>query len=80
MSSLLYILRGPIHATASSLYSSSDAGVVTLGIEDAVTTIIPLQPIEVLQSEPTSLLKRGERLTYQQFLDVVLGKEKIIIL
>lgn len=80
MSSLVYVLRGPLYANASALYSSGDSGVVTLGIEDAVTTIISSQPAEILQSGTLFPFKTRERLTYKQLLDVIIETEKVIIL
>lgn len=80
MSSLAYVIRCPAHMMPPALYLSDEPGVVTLGIEGAVTTVRPSQPAELLQSGDTLRFKPGERLTYKQLLDVIIEAGKVITL
>lgn len=80
MSSVVYVLRSPVQTMASVLYPSDDPGVVTLGIEGAVSTMVPSQPSEVLKSGDVLHFKVGERLTYKQLLDVIIEAGKVITL
>lgn len=80
MSSLIYLFRGPAQTVPPSLYVSDDPSIVTFGIENVVDTVSPLESAAVLESGNLSSLKRGERLTHKQLLEVLLDAKKVIIL
>lgn len=76
----MYILRGPAQTTVPALYSPEDARAVTIGTEQAVSTVLPSQPAEILRSDGLTRFKTGDRLTFRQFLDVIIEAGKVITL
>lgn len=80
MSSLVYILRSPLDTKQPVLYPLNDPHVVILGVESAVGSVVPSQPVEVLHLKNMSHFKARERLTYKLLLDVVVEAEKVVIL
>lgn len=80
MSFAMYVLRKPPQTFTSAFYSPDDTRVVTVGIEQAISLVLPSEPAEILKPDTQNRFKTGERLTYRQFLDAILQAEKIITL
>jgi hypothetical protein len=80
MAAPLYILRTPADRISPSLYPPDDSSLLVLGIEGAVSTVIPAQPAEVLQWADESHLRTGERLTYKRLLDVIVQARNVMTL
>jgi len=80
MPPLVYILRSPADIIQPALNPLTDSRIVIFGVESAVSSVVPLRPVEVLHLNDVSHFKVRERLTYKLLLDVVVGAEKVIIL
>lgn len=73
MSSAVYIVRSPLHTLSQALLPENSSAVV-LSLED------PLLPGKVLRVTNTTQFTEGERLSYKQILEILLGSTKVIAL
>lgn len=73
MSSAVYIVRSPLHTLSQALLPENSSAVV-LSLED------PLLPGKVLRVTDTTQFTEGERLSYKQILEILLGSTKVIAL
>ena len=73
MSSVVYVVRSPLHTLSPALFSGSGSEVV-LSLED------PLFPGEVLRSTSEFGLKAGEKLSYDELLAILLDTRKVVTL
>ena len=73
MLSAVYIVRSPLHTLSQALLSETSSAVV-LSLED------PLLPGKVLCATNINQFTEGERLSYEQILDIFLGSTKVIAL
>jgi hypothetical protein len=80
MSFAIYILRKPAQTIVPALYSPDDTRAATVGIEQATSIALPSQPAEILKPDLQNRFKTGERLTYKEFLAVIMEAEKVITL
>ncbi len=78
MSSLIYLLRHSDDSFPRSLYTPADAGVTVIGIEETAGSS-SLGAAVVLNPGSTDLA-RGQSLSYEKLLNVVLKGRKIITL
>lgn len=72
MSSLVYVVRSPLHNLSHALLPK-DGSALVLSLED------PLLPGRVLRATSTTRLREGERLSYEQVLAIVL-ESKVLTL
>ena len=73
MSSVVYVVRSPLHTLSTALFSGNGSEVV-LSLED------PLLPGEVLRSTNELGLKAGERLSYDQLVAILLVTRNVVTL
>jgi len=73
MLSTVYIVRSPLHTLSQALLPENSSALV-LSLED------PLLPGKVLCATKINQFTEGERLTYEQILDILLGSTKVIAL
>lgn len=73
MSSVVYVVRSPLHALSPALFSGNGCEVV-LSLED------PLLPGKVLQGTDELELKVGEKLSYDQLVAILLDTRKVVTL
>ncbi len=73
MLSTTYIVRSPLHALSQALLPENGSAMV-LSLED------PLLPGKVLRVTNTAQFTEGERLSYEQILEILLGSTKVIAL
>lgn len=73
MSSAVYIVRSPLHTLSQALLPENSSAVV-LSLED------PLLPGKILRVTNTTQFTEGERLSYKQILEILLGSTKVIAL
>jgi hypothetical protein len=73
MSSVVYVVRSPLHTLSPALFSGNGSEVV-LSLED------PLLPGEVLRSTNELGLKAGERLSYDQLVAILLVTRNVVTL
>jgi len=73
MSSAVYIVRSPLHTLSQALLPENSSAMV-LSLED------PLLPGKVLRVTNTTQFTEGERLSYGQILEILLGSTKVIAL
>jgi len=73
MSSAVYIVRSPLHTLSQALLPENSSAMV-LSLED------PLLPGKVLRVTNTTQLTEGERLSYEQILEILLRSTKVIAL
>lgn len=73
MLSAVYIVRSPLHTLSKALLSENNSAVV-LSLED------PLLPGKVLRVTNTAQFTEGEKVSYQQILDILLRSTKVIAL
>jgi hypothetical protein len=73
MLSAVYIVRSPLHTLSQALLSENSSAVV-LSLED------PLLPGKVLRVTNTTQFTEGEKVSYQQILDILLRSTKVIAL
>lgn len=73
MPSAVYIVRSPLHTLSQALLSENSSAVV-LSLED------PLLPGKVLRVTNTTQFTEGEKVSYQQILDILLRSTKVIAL
>ena len=73
MLSAVYIVRSPLHTLSQALLSENSSAVV-LSLED------PLLPGKVVRVTNTTQFTEGEKVSYQQILDILLGSTKVIAL
>ena len=73
MLSVVYIVRSPLHTLSQALLSENSSAVV-LSLED------PLLPGKVLRVTNTTQFTEGEKVSYQQILDILLRSRKVIAL
>jgi hypothetical protein len=73
MMSAVYIVRSPIHTLSQALFSENSSAMV-LSLED------PLLPGKVLHVTNTTQITEGEKVSYQQILDILLTSTKVIAL
>lgn len=73
MLSAVYIVRSPLHTLSQALLSEKSSAVV-LSLED------PLLPGKVLRVTSTTQFTEGEKVSYQQILDILLRSTKVIAL
>jgi hypothetical protein len=73
MSSAVYIVRSPLHTLSQALLPENSSALV-LSLED------PLLPGKILRVTNTTQFTEGERLSYEQILEILLGSTKVIAL
>jgi hypothetical protein len=73
MLSVVYLVRSPLHTLSQALLSENSSAVVLL-LED------PLLPGKVLRVTNTTQFTEGEKVSYQQILDILLRSTKVIAL
>ena len=73
MSSVVYVVRSPLHTLSHSLFPE-DGSAVVLSLED------PLLPGKVLRATSDTGLTEGEKLSYKQVLAIVLDSKKVMTL
>jgi hypothetical protein len=73
MLSAVYIVRSPTHILSQALFSENSSATV-LSLED------PLLPGKVLRVTNTTQVTEGERLSYEQILELLLRSTKVIAL
>jgi hypothetical protein len=73
MSSAVYIVRSPLHTLSQALLPENSSAMV-LSLED------PLLPGKILRVTNTTQFTEGERLSYEQILEILLGSTKVIAL
>ena len=73
MLSAVYIVRSPLHTLSQALLSENSSAMV-LSLED------PLLPGKVLRVTNTTQFTEGERLSYEQILELLLRSTKVIAL
>jgi hypothetical protein len=73
MSSAVYIIRSPLHTLSQALLPENSSAMV-LSLED------PLLPGKILRVTNTTQFTEGERLSYEQILEILLGSTKVIAL
>ncbi len=73
MLSAVYIVRSPLHTLSQALLPENSSAMV-LSLED------PLLPGKVLRVTNTTQFTEGERLSYEQILEILLGSTKVIAL
>ncbi len=73
MLSDVYIVRSPLHTLSQALLSENSSAMV-LSLED------PLLPGKVLRVTNTTQFTEGERLSYEQILELLLRSTKVIAL
>jgi hypothetical protein len=73
MSSAVYIVRSPLHTLSQALLPENSSAIV-LSLED------PLLPGKVLRVTNTNQFTEGERLSYEQILEILLRSTKVIAL
>jgi hypothetical protein len=73
MSSAVYIVRSPLHTLSQALLPENSSAMV-LSLED------PLLPGKILRVTNTTQFTEGERLSYGQILEILLGSTKVIAL
>jgi hypothetical protein len=73
MLSVVYVVRSPLHTLSQALLSENSSAVV-LSLED------PLLPGKVLRVTNTTQFTEGEKVSYQQILDILLRSTKVIAL
>ncbi len=73
MMSAVYIVRSPLHTLSQALLSENSSAVV-LSLED------PLLPGKILRVTNTTQFTEGEKVSYQQILDILLRSTKVIAL
>jgi hypothetical protein len=73
MSSVVHIVRSPLHSLSPALFSEDNSAVV-LSLED------PLLPGKVLRVTNNIDVIEGGRLSYEQVLAIVLESKKVMIL
>jgi hypothetical protein len=73
MSSAVYIVRSPLHTLSQALLPENSSAMV-LSLED------PLFPGKILRVTNTTQFTEGERLSYEQILEILLGSTKVIAL
>lgn len=69
MSSVVYVVRSPLHTVSPALLPGDDCTVVSVGD--------PLFPGKVLRATDDPPLAEGERLSYKQLLEVILQSRKV---
>lgn len=73
MLSVVYVVRSPLHTLSQALLSENSSAMV-LSLED------PLLPGKVLHVTNTTQFTEGEKVSYQQILDILLRSTKVIAL
>ena len=73
MFSAVYIVRSPLHTLSQALLPENSSAIV-LSLED------PLLPGKVLRVTNTTQFTEGERLSYEQILELLLKGTKVITL
>ncbi len=73
MLSAVYIVRSPLHTLSQALLPENSSAMV-LSLED------PLLPGKVLHVTNTTQFTEGERLSYEQILELLLRSTKVIAL
>ncbi len=73
MLSAVYVVRSPLHTLSQALLSENSSAVV-LSLED------PLLPGKILRVTNTTQFTEGEKVSYQQILDILLRSTKVIAL
>ena len=73
MLSAVYIVRSPLHTLSQALLPENSSALV-LSLED------PLLPGKVLCVTNITQFIEGERLSYEQILNILLGSTKVIAL
>mgnify|MGYP003546451434 FL=1 len=73
MLSVVYIVRSPLHTLSQALLPENSSAMV-LSLED------PLLPGKVLRVTNTTQFTEGERLSYEQILELLLRSTKVIAL
>ena len=73
MLSAVYIVRSPLHTLSQALLPENSSALV-LSLED------PVLPGKVLRVTNMTQFTEGERLSYKQILDILLGSAKVIAL
>ena len=73
MLSAVYIVRSPLHPLSQVLLPESSSAMV-ISLED------PLLPGTVLRVTNTTPFTEGERLSYEQILELLLKGTKVIVL
>lgn len=73
MLSAVYIVRSPLNTLSQALLSENSSAVV-LSLED------PLLPGKVLRVTNITQFTEGEKVSYQQILDILLRSTKVIAL
>jgi hypothetical protein len=73
MSSAVYIVRSTLHTLSQALLPENSSAMV-LSLED------PLLPGKILRVTNTTQFTEGERLSYGQILEILLGSTKVIAL
>jgi hypothetical protein len=73
MPSAVYIVRSPLSTLSQALLSETSSAVV-VSLED------PLLPGKVLRVTNTTQFTEGERLSYEQILDILLTSTKVLAL
>jgi hypothetical protein len=73
MLSAIYIVRSPLHTLSQALLPENSSAIV-LSLED------PLLPGKVLCVTITTQFTEGERLSYEQILELLLRSTKVIAL
>ena len=73
MSSVIYIVRSPLHALSQALYFGDDSAVV-LSLAD------PILPGKVVRTTSNARYMEGETLSYEQVLAMLLENKKVMTL
>ncbi len=73
MLSAVYIVRSPLHTLSQALLPENSSAMI-LSLED------PLLPGKVLSMTNTTQFTEGERLSYEQILELLLKGTKVITL
>jgi hypothetical protein len=81
MSSPLYLLRHPPDALSSALYSPHDLHGPVFALITSAHLAHPTQCITVIEpGEGSNVIRRGDHVTYRQFLESVIEAGKVITL
>jgi hypothetical protein len=70
---MVYMVRSPLQTLSHALFTG-DSCTLVLSLED------PLLPGKVVQTPYNTQLRDGEKLSYGQVLEIVLGSKKVITL
>jgi hypothetical protein len=76
MSSAVYIVRSPLHTLSQALLPENSSAMV-LSLEDP---LLPGKVLHVTNTTQFTEVTEGERLSYEQILEILLRSTKVIAL